>query len=1347
MYVRRPLVQRTPQQRRVRRWSVASLNTTDAAAATGASDFDAYVQSECGSALFDVPSASGPSPTVHRLHSGSAVAALPPSHAVLNHTNSAVWLPVLTALHQRGALSSSDCASAIRFLPAFTFRPLLPWLWAPARTVAGCATRCGAEEGGTDSATGRRQRSADMRTPEERDEVAAEVYNNMSLVALELARRAPPMPTTPVSVPACTIADLSTAAPERWSAMARSLAAALVPTVPRPERLQLWHDILFTLRSHAVWDPTACQLRSVAHSHLLDVFSAFYADMRGHEKQGESTRGSDLARGTAVAAAATSALPATAPQVVTLAPPILLRKFRALYRQHRHSAMLFAELYASCVVHEEQSVGWRGGSTAEDIPQQPRVTALLMDVDLAVYYATLPGRRHCGLGTPADQWAATLHHLRFLLPRLLVMQRCQACLSLPAAVKDAWQPWRRVAAALMNVCVWVENNNREAERCCAALRATVDALRHLYSESASERTRIDAAVHSFHESPTTEEVSLFVTILMRAAADSMAAKALQLHYGPTDGLFGIQLLSVAVAAVLPQPQQPQHKFASHGAAWAEEKTRNATASTTGAATAITADDVLHRLHLLTFPTKSAPHLVWAALRRTPHVTTAARYGLVTTGYRIFSDCVVPQAGQTATAATARRLLDGLCDWASIVGRPLGLRGRQVYALWQLRWTQAQKKIDSHAAKDTAAVLQRLSTGRSSSSSSSSDAQRGLGWVCGCGFRNEGPGEGEGEKSVSSSCVSCVLRTLTPHAWECPSCHTVASSGVHVPYCLHCGEAHPSQPAAVRNASAAQHHRESHHAGVVTLLSDGVGWREKGAATSCCWDCGCDLNESTVCSSNAGKGCTTAVSAPDAEEEERRVDGAASNGLVYVCNSCESVTIKAPALAGPLSAAPADPPSCSTCSSHEGGYYTAAFTWTCGCGATNAALHNYCHVCSKAAQQPTMTCPQCRHTCADVAAARCAHCSFPHPRRLAAVEATRLVRCPACQGHVPSTSRRCQHCGSTTVSAVVALLPTVADQPWPCLRCGHHHDVRSAETGALLPPPHIQQRAGVSDVLLPPTVAALAADMKGSGGAIATASHPENCCTQCGTRRVAPSTWEAGRLWSCTACGEHYNTGAACRRCATLALGVPAAHVHVWRCGGCGSDHPSWERTCLTPGCRCSAQDSSAAVLCYSPWECPACGGVTLSSHAGCCASCGASTPADVSAASCTAASCAATRNTSSSLSETSAEERMEQESDRVASVLRQQQQQSTAAVDAPTRLAQVEAFLLQAAATDAPLHASVMDNEIVRKATVTSLWPAVGASTNQTGVAAGAPPVDLLALPDSGEEAWEDAYRAAVLSF
>ena len=1436
MYVRRPLAQRGGPRRRLSRWralssptmlslapaatnaTVSIPATTTTAAATGIlfaansdRDFDQYVRAECSDVVFTTSADSRTTAAASSsLRSGADVASLPATHAILNKVNSAVWLRVLTCLQQRRALSSRDCAGAIRYLPAFTYRPLLPWLWTPTVTTGMDANTSGADaelqrrrapgetggglsqnEGGDLTAL-----AASGVLAEGETEVVAEVYNNMSFVALERAQRVPSSPPTTATATAdeetlravCSVADFSTAGPQLWTAMARSLVSALPAATSCQDRVKLWHDIFFTLRAHSTWNTTAVELAEVAHPQLLAVFRAFYTDVQSHDlhiNEGNSERpvsrtvhNRDDVRGR-------SAPVDVSLDVVTVTPPILLRKLRALYRQHRHSAMLFAELYTLCVTQEEKFVDrWRASSnttalssrtasaaTAGSAAVEVRTTALLMDVDLAVYFASLPGRRHSGLDTPSAQWSATLQHLSFLVPRLHFLQRCLQAqrrqLQQPQRTSaPSWEPWRRAAAVLMNVCVWVENNNQEATRCCAALRRTVEALQQLSvqnthaivedghisrSTSSSQPYNRDgnreafSSVHTLLGSPTTHDITAFLTTLVSAAGTSMQAKAAQLHYGPTDGLFGVSLLSVAVYAIAPQPQPTAAMNANTKAITGRDNS-----STVEAEKKIHSDmddsdveELLRKLHIFTHRSKSTPAEVWAALRNTPHVAAAARYGLVTVGYRLFRDCVVPPVSQTATVATARRVFALLRAWASAVGRPLGLDGRQVSALWQLRWTQAQlprrndpageagpredEEATSAAAKTSGGhrtqakvLLQRLTLAHRQSRRQHNHAHHRHGssssgeWVCGCGFRNSAGDDNEGGASggtnstsfalPSLACVACVLRDLVPHCWECPSCHTISDSGVAVPYCLHCGAAHPSLP-------QSQRHRDPHH-----------GHMESAAA------------------------------------------GAAS--LVYVCSACHAVAERAPPLllgspAASTSSAAAvtahsspDQPChscCRVCGSEDTGYFTTAFTWTCGCGAVNPAQQDYCDVCSRAAETPSLTCPQCQRSSSHVTAAQCARCHFPHPRRLAAEHQTRLVHCPACHGLAPSTSQRCPYCASTTLTAVAALLPTVADAPWVCLHCGVTHHVRSVQTGQLRAPPMLHLRG------LPGDVFSSSHTLSINGRDRNYAGCSDDCCDQCGTRRLPLPP-----LWSCAACGEMYNTAASCQRCAALAPGVPAAVVSVWQCAICHAGHPSWVTRCDTPGCGGRVELSNQAArnvaspprgghttstevfmgasrYCYSPWECAECGHVTLSSHLPCCTACGAATPASVWQAACTSTTCMKAVTTAAPAARLPAKEECAGNTQAAADNSAGEEVREVGAIaqtkssqpPAPpsSRLAQVESFLLRAAESESML---------------LGVSPDIGVVAHVSGDS------DGRSLPvNDGEdgEAWEEAYRAAVMSF
>ncbi|KAI5685297.1 hypothetical protein MNV84_00536 [Leishmania braziliensis] len=1477
--------------------ATASTPLSSSGSITRGSDFASYAEAELTDALLTTPlpteadsnpvkqrltsspSLSPPAATAgaqrhHRrrrsLHCGSEVSSLPPTHAILNHLNSSLWLQVLSRLHGRGALSGEDCAGAIRYLPAFTYRPLMPWLWnptallTPAEAVQPSRTRHRIE---ADRSSDAENFSATWDTAEGEVDVAAEMHSDMSVAALAMSRPPAAPPALPAAPPrtAYTVADISTAAPPQWTSIATSVVRSAFANAPPPtlkELLKVWHNLLFALRSHAVWVSTPEQLRDSAHPQLLRLFECFYADIQRHTQLSSASEACD-----------SDAVPSKEPprqqrcdgviaevEVRTLTPPILLRKLRSLYRLHPNSAMLFAELYAMCVAEEEAfvrprafrasspaDVSVRGGTppTAGAWGLQVTTTALLMDVDLAAYYATLPGRRHSGLSDAGEQWAVTLQHLQFLLPRVHRLQQClRAQRKSPTSSKEAaeaavWQPWRQVVSVLMNVCVWVSNDNAEAERCSDALRCTVKTLRTMIADSSTVGR---ASAHNLLAPPTSHDVCTFISCLVEAARDSMRAKAGQLQYGPMDGLLGVYLLSVAVAAVIPVSVH-WHKSAAD----CQKTSDRVCVPNTDADDA---RELLHRLHLLSHASKSTPREVWAALRCSPTAGEAARYGLITVGHRLFSECVMPLVSQPMTFVTAQRLWGRLRAWATEVGRPLGLQGEPVSALWRLRWLQEQNRkpsaLRSYLTTDgdnnaASALLGRLTSGCMLASSDCVAAHKtatppGPGqWRCGCGFENENTDPHHLDTS-SVGCAACVLRTLAPFSWECPSCHTASSSGVCVPYCLHCGEAHPLADQlgiAVKTPNAADEHTCGltlsdgyPHVGTVALLPQrglpksslvytttplqSLSSQEATAGMArCCWDCGhacssapvdvgelhaAPLSSLHAASSRHGKDDALLNSLYEAGDSLRAGDPRA---LVYVCSDCHAISIGPHSAACPsipdgasttehVKATGSSTASCSSCGSTEPGYYTAAFTWTCGCGACNSGLHAYCHACSRAAQQVMVTCPHCNYAqpVRGVAAGArngytCERCHHPHPRVLAAVNQHRLVHCPACHGHAPFTSAQCSHCACTAVATVAALLPTEADQPWLCHYCGTTHAVRDSTDGQLSTPAHLTDYSPLRALLPPLTDAA------------------DGCCTTCGTRRLPATMWERGRLWRCSECGEPHNNELACRRCAALAPGIPAGGVYVWRCATCDAYHPGWEVQCRTAGCggRRGAEGAYSR-LCYSPWTCAECGEVTLSSHAPACAACSAETPAPLRATLCffgDACGTAALPTTVASAeghresAETNSSAHPHEEStdpDALPYAHRDVQAAPVSACAtlspslsrqpsvlspvhavtvASTRLAEVEAILLQAAAHPSlPLLTDPLDMAPMEAASSTSLWShssgdgstQASASASDSAksltdlahrdgvIAGGAAGSSYLAV-----EPWEDAYAATIVSF
>ncbi|KAG5511387.1 hypothetical protein JKF63_07350 [Porcisia hertigi] len=1261
MYLRKPLVHRSVlccRHHRGRRRPPASatLALLSSNSPGEGNDFVRYTEAEFTDALFTTPppaeAGAGPvgqqltsslsltpSPAAglqlhylrrRPLHSGREVSSLPPTHAIFNHLNSPLWLQVLARLHGRGALSGEDRAGAIRYLPAFTYRSLMPWLWSPTASLTQ-------SEAAQLSGTGRPSEVDRSNSTANKLNVEADVYTNMSLVALEMSRRPTVLRAPPAEVPkpAYTVTDIGTAAPAQWTAIAASVVHSIMAStlpVTLTDLLRVWHDLFFALRSHAVWVGTPEQLRDCAHPQLMRLLERFYADVRRHGRLPSTSGGCENDMVFSEEGQLQQGRDDGAIQVVvhTLTPPILLRKFRGLYRPHRNSAMLFAELYALCINEEETSLRLFSSlaAKANDVgaseakqpvthmqqqqQQQRRITttALLMDVDLAAYYATLPGRRHSGLRDAGEQWAVTLQHLRFLLPRVHLLQRCleaQCGSSIPRkniAAGSVWEPWRQIASIVMNVCMWVSNDNAEAQRLTDALRCMVETLANMNDATSVPGRKGE---HQLLAPLTSQNVGVFISCLVEAARDSMRNKAAQLQYGPTDGLLGVYLLSVAVTAVIPATMRSHKPTTSRREGDDEVTLRCAGAGDdTGA--------LLQRLRLLSHPPKKAPREVWAALRRSAAAGEAARYGLVTVGHRLFSECVIPLASQSKTLGTAQRLWGRLHAWATEVGRPLGLHGESVSTLWQLRWLQEQRHALSASRppcsadsknSEARALLDRLSPPRAGADSHCTEAHhtealtKTMSWCCGCGFENKRhcPTTSVVARSMDTlgvACAACVLRTLTPLSWECPSCHTVASSGVCVPYCLCCGEAHP----------------------LAGQLATAVQRPSMADARSCSGavvgDGGVPVAPSSARNmpSALDGGVDAGLNGPHEGYASPRV--VEPEATVYVCSDCHAISA-GPHLPDDASAATrcveatgCRTTSCTSCGSPDPGYYTAFFTWTCGCGACNSPLHAYCHACSQAAQRPTVTCTHCNHAQPVTGTAAmtgsgdvCKRCHHPLPRVLAAVQQHRLVHCPACQGRVSSTAVQCPHCACTAVEAVAALLPTEADCPWLCHRCGTTHPVRDAVNGQLNTPAHLVDVSSsrVQVPLYKPC--------------------EDDRCTTCGTRRIPATIWERGRLWACSECGEPHNSELACRRCASLAPGVPAAEVCVWRCGTCKMHHPGWETRCRTVGCGGRrATDGVEARLCYSPWTCAECGEVTLSSHLAACTTCGTETPASLRATTC-----------------------------------------------------------------------------------------------------------------------------------
>lgn len=1172
-------------------------------------DFAAYIAAECTDLSFSpavvspgLPStpvdstltASAASPVAPRschscsshLRSGANIASLHPNRAVLNQLNRAVWLQVLPLLNARGALSREDCTGAIRYLPPTIYRPLLPWLWGSSDMAAALPQMASCLPSSTESIT----TSAPHQLKKSLHECTS--TETMVVSAASTAPRPPVSCHRDASARSggeapsekLDIAHLAVADPSTWCRIIQRLLAETLPTsASRQARLHLWHQCFFSMLQHSFWSSSPGTVSTRLHPQLLEVLQRFYEDVR---------------RSNAASSWTTASGEAPALILRTYTPPIILRKLRGLY-QHHHLYLLYTNLYMFCMEKEEELTtiaaatdGGSGGVDRHDcscirgnggpssLPLQ--TTALLMDVDLMVYFAAAPGRRRNGLRHPPEQWHLTLKYLVFIVPRVLRVQRCLAARGGRSA-EELQQPWRRIASVVMNVGVWVENNNAEGERCAAAMRCSMAAYFSATASSCSSRAdRGDkaAGTPSFYS---------FVSVLMETSRQSMLAKAKQLRYGPVDGLMDVYLLSV-VAEVL--RITAQRLDAGGGSRSIDEDDDD--------------NSILAVVHRVFHESKQTPSSLWAALHRHPDAGAAARYGLVVLGYRLFRDGVVQLGGSPATMTTALRLWRRLCSWVNCVGHPLQLSEKAVGQLWRHRLLQdhqKEKESDATSPSKIFAALQASSALTAAAESASTT------WDCGCGVSNVAPWRDAGAEAVeieygSAACVACVLQTLKAGSWECPECHAVAeggSSSMYTPYCISCGATHPALAADARELCGSSSRKRSDEGmPVVVLLRTAPQLHQHDYTESGCH------KESAVqesvepkrlpCSWDTGEICDDCSFRDQAAAESVEV-------LCFVCNSCSSITPSTtadhdlPGTAG--DGGEAASPQCSACGSGDG-YFTRNYQWHCGCGAANAALHRHCTKCSKAAHRLIYQCPSCQCERHAAATGACGRCSAAPPQLTAAATANRLVRCPNCQFHLSRTAHRCSHCGSEAVGAVSAILPTEADQPWSCHHCGHAHSLRDA-AGATLPP----------------------SDTAVQASAIAAAAATERC-KRCRTPRIPASIFEKWRPWRCGECGTAENTAMACRSCQALPRGVPQHEVSLWLCSICNRRHASWEASCSTSGCGGQQPPlrQSPQRWCYSPWACPTCGGVSRSSHLAACEYCRSATPDDILAYCCRHESCA-----------------------------------------------------------------------------------------------------------------------------
>lgn len=681
-------------------------------------DFDSFLRAELGDGLFF----PGPGRTDALVTDRKTVVAVP-GRCLLSPGNSPAWAPIMDSLRARGALTPSDRAAAQVFLAAATYQDIFPWLWDGALPA-----------GSSQEATLERPTTA-----------AAAIPPPATAVSAAAATAAA------VSVdPETAIKDLRSVTPEQWAALVTAATATATATTGDGLLvLQRWQNVLFAVAANPAF-ATSTELLRAAHGAFLCIVDRYYAACVAAQAAVPLPR---KAPTPALGRFAAASDPAASRFSVTRMPPMLLRRMKRHYRAH-FALLDYAVLVERVVCGEEAVVAAMEGQVAaaltgaaREVPDAfPRhlSTAVLDEDELFLFYITIPGRREAGLEWE-PQWEHTLRHGAFAFARLfrtrlltapvaqLQAHYSEAAAAAAAAEAAGLEVVRSAAGMLMNVCVWVRNNNAEGDRFLSATRLILATYLDTADRTLPAGQAVDAA-----------QAWRLVRVLREAGFAAMVAKAERLQFACSPGLLAVATAATALEILRPDGDS-----------------------------VITLRDI----GILLSESKPGTAAVWAAATGHTSARAASRYGLVAVGLRLMRAVVAAASApvRTLPRSATGRVGQELREWCREVGRPLRLAAAEMEALWHGQLPDS----DDLGGSASRAAWSALFAGATAASRAS--------WLCGCGFA----ASSRGAVGAAAACPACVLRVQVPHSWQCPQCEYTAGTGEPTAFCLHCGAGHPA----------------------------------------------------------------------------------------------------------------------------------------------------------------------------------------------------------------------------------------------------------------------------------------------------------------------------------------------------------------------------------------------------------------------------------------------------------------------------------------------------------------------------------------------------------------------------
>ncbi|CBH16198.1 hypothetical protein, conserved [Trypanosoma brucei gambiense DAL972] len=353
-----------------------------------------------------------------------------------------------------------------------------------------------------------------------------------------------------------------------------------------------------------------------------------------------------------------------------------------------------------------------------------------------------------------ERWASTLEYAAFAFRKLFRQLNWK--------VTDISALMTRPAGILMNACVFARNDNAEGDRYREAILTMMNVFRSFCKEGGNSG---GAGASSACDSAAVAACSL-LRVLRDAGVSSMLAKCKALHFGPMRGLLDV----CTVAAVL------ELLLCEEAIAEARDNRRSF---------------IWNELEVLLSHRKIVGDEMYVAASGHPHHRRAAHYGIVNLGARIASALFDVVRSASALGKYAGELV----KWGLLIGRPLRM------TICDAPLTHLTSFLPWLSLNQLECEAEGLKAGMKAASS----------WTCGCECVNP-------IQLGAVSCAACVSRHLVEHAWTCPHCSWVSSSGDYIDTCFACSHPHP------RGLSVEHDNR------VLCVKTHG------GAATPCLWAC-------------------------------------------------------------------------------------------------------------------------------------------------------------------------------------------------------------------------------------------------------------------------------------------------------------------------------------------------------------------------------------------------------------------------------------------------------------------------------------------------------------------------------